>query len=118
MKKLRIQPEQWEAFAADAEERFLERLCATLTHSWPERCAELGPAGTRELAEEAIVRAQGHGLREQEQITRFAQLCFLIDVDFDDLPWAATILAWEVAPARKLDLLERGARERSERGEL
>jgi hypothetical protein len=117
VKQLEIRDEQWDAFEEDAQKRFEEKLLEVMRRSWPEACAAFDDEDLRQRVGEAVDRARYHGFTEQEQITRFAHLAFMVGIEFDEsAPWAGPILAWDVPAAKKLEFLERAAQEAHERG--
>lgn len=116
MKKLEIRDSQSNAFDDDAQKRFEKSLARIMRNTWPQVCAPLDDDGMRDRIGEAVDRASYHGIEEQEHVTRFAHLAFMFDVDFDvSTDWGERILAWDMPVARKLDMLERAARDVQER---
>lgn len=97
-----IRDAQWEAFEREAALQVLLR-------SGP---ARRGDALRAEVARLHALfdRAAGHGLRGADALSRFALLADALGPEFDRaLPWARTILAWDLPGDVRLDALERRA---------
>jgi hypothetical protein len=85
---LRISAEQMSVFEMQVETNFARRLAHTLIEAFPFRFV----AGGVELPEEFALACARHakdlGLRSESAITRYANLCTLIGLGFENKPFA------------------------------
>ena len=92
---LRIRPEQYEVLAAAQRTRFIDECAAFVREYWAEEYAAQGLDAVKQTAEQAIERAQEHGIEQEAGVLRFLNVMYALGIDFDrgaDFPWAVTIL--------------------------
>lgn len=96
-----------------AAEQRVARVLARLRRNFPERCAELGDDGLRELVRVGEARAHAHGFTEPSRVSQYLNLVVAFGPSFDTDPqtaWAADILADpELYLDEKLDALHAAA---------
>jgi hypothetical protein len=110
----RLRDEQCARLAEEVAAAFVERNALRLAgglRAWAE-----GAEGAKRLVEQAVVRAEGHGIEAAGDVERYLDLVAALGPGFDErLPWARRLLARDdLTQAHKLARIER--RVRRERG--
>jgi hypothetical protein len=86
---LSIRAEQMHALDEQIEREFSHRLAHTLSVFFPSRFARLEPASVDEFALACVKRARSLGLHTEGSIARYANLCALVGIGFENTSAAA-----------------------------
>ena len=109
---LTIPDQQMQELAEVHRGRFVVNAVEALTARWPDLAERLDAAGFAAAVREAVLRSEGYGIDEPDDITAYLEVMGALgDPDFDrGRPWAAAILGNDCLDAAlKCRELEEGA---------
>lgn len=90
---LKILKEQMDHFALRARKDFADRVSAHLALTYPEPVAALPPADLRARVEDAMVRAERHGIVMEPDAVEFILMLFALGPAADEeIPWVRDIV--------------------------
>ena len=108
---IKLRREQVLALIKAASGPFIRRLAEDLREIFPERFAELGPAGARAAIESGIEKGRTYGMTRENEVAQLVGLMFELGLEFDkdpDFQWAHRILCDSTrSPQERLDELYR-----------
>jgi hypothetical protein len=90
-----IHKDQMEALGRVELRKFEDKMVLHLRQFFPQRCQELGEAGTRQSIRHGVERAEAYGLTAERDVTKYVDVMFVYGQDFDQDPsqrWAQVIL--------------------------
>ncbi len=111
---LMIRQEQLRLLAQAEVEKFEDWMLAHLKKFFPAQCQAAGDSKVRQMIRRGIERAAAHRITSRRDVCKYIDLMVVFGRDFDKdhrYPWAGKILAASVSSGRKVQELQRAARQ-------
>jgi hypothetical protein len=108
---MKIRSEQLKVFSELDVQSFEEWMLVHLLKFFPRHCQAAGESRLREIVRAGIARAAAYEITARRDVCMYIDLMIVFGFDFDKdrrYPWAAKILATEVA-AQRIDRLHGAA---------
>jgi hypothetical protein len=103
---LRIRREQLQAFQADLNHRFSEKLLLTIREAFSAETADISDSSLLTRLQHAISRAQFYELTEDRDISAFVKLTFASGQHFDQYsPFQKILTSTDIAPHQRVGRL-------------
>ena len=106
-----IREEQYRRLLERQRRNYTEWALDRVRADYAEEYARMGEHGSREFVQAGMAKADQYGIQDGSHVLELIDMMFAWGRDFDlDLPWAGSVLRWDVPGRTKIQALRNGPR--------